>query len=263
VPGVPILAQDHASKVPRNWRRWLWRWGFAPLAGVTFTARAQADPFKAVGIFRQDLPVFEVIEGSTPFVPGDQRAARAETGLDGDPCLLWVGNLDSNKDPLTVLDAMERATAIPNARLHMCYRHAPLLDAVRARAARPRLADRVIFHGEVGYPAIQDYFRAADFLVQASHVEGSGYGVIEALACATTPLVTDIPSFRTITGEGEVGALVPVGDVVALARALETWSLRDRSALRCHARAHFDRRLSFDAIAGQLMVAYDGVRQPA
>jgi len=261
LPSVPILAQDHGTKVPRGWRRWYWRWGFAPLAGVTFTARAQAEAFKTTGILRRDLPVFEVIEGSSPFVPGDQTSARAATGLDGDPCLLWIGNLDSNKDPLMVLEAVERATAIPNARLHMCFRHAPLLDDVRARAASPRLAGRVVLHGEIGYPDIEAYLRAADFLVQASHVEGSGYSLIEALACATTPLVTDIPSFRRITGEGEFGALVPVGNASVLARALETWSLRDRAELRRRAREHFDRRLSFDAIGRQLLFAYEQTRR--
>src|SRR5262245_59804342 len=42
LPRVPILVQDHGTKCPRGWRRWLYRWGFAPIAGATFTARAQA-----------------------------------------------------------------------------------------------------------------------------------------------------------------------------------------------------------------------------
>jgi glycosyltransferase involved in cell wall biosynthesis len=259
-PRVPILSQDHGSKLPRGWRRWLWRWGFAPLAGVTFTARAQGDEFKAAGILQPGLPVFEVVEGSSPFTPGDQAAARVATGLAGDPCVLWVGNLDSNKDPVTVLEAVAAAAeSLPDLRLHMCYRHAPLLAAVRARIAAPALAGRVVLLGEIGYPQIQAHFRAADFLVQASHAEGSGYGVIEALACGTTPLVTDIPSFRRITGGGAFGALVPVGDSGALARAINDWGRRDRSVLRRRAREHFEQNLSFDAIGRQLLYAYHQV----
>ena len=84
--------------------------------------------------------------------------------------------------------------------------------------------------------------------------------LIDALACGTTPLVTDIPSFRRITGEGEFGALVPVGDAAALAAAIRDWSRRDRPELRRRARAHFEREMSLDAIGGQLRVAYDALR---
>ncbi len=258
-PTVPIVAQDHGSALPRRrWRRWVQRWGFRPLAGVMFTAADQAVAFQRAGILRPGLPIFEVVEGSTPFMPGDQEAARAATGLGGDPCLLWVGNLDRNKDPLTVLDAVARALPhLPGLRLYMCFRFSPLLPAVRERlAADAALGAAVRLLGEVGYPGIERQFRAADFLVQASHKEGSGYGVIEALACGTTPLVTDIPSFRVITGQGAAGALVPPGDAAALAAAMRDWSARDRVDLRRRARAHFEHALSFDAIGRQLAAVY-------
>jgi glycosyltransferase involved in cell wall biosynthesis len=262
LPGVPILAQDHGTKCPRGWRRWWYRWGFAPLAGVAFTARAQAQPFVAAGILRLNLPIFEVVEISSPFTPGDQQAARATTGLDGDPCLFWSANLDANKDPLTVLNAVAQATSeLPELRLHMCFRRAPLLDAVRARiTSDAALTARVRLLGDVPYPEIETHYRAADFLVQASHVEGSGGALIDALACGTTPLVTDIPSFRRITGDGEFGALVPTDDAAALATALRHWSRRERTSLRRRAREHFERDLSLDAIGRQLRVAYDALR---
>lgn len=262
LPNVPIVVQDHGTKCPQGWQRWWYRWGFAPLAGVAFTARPQADPFVAAGILRPDLPVFEVIEISSPFTPGDRQAARAATGLDGDPCLFWAGNLDANKDPLTVLDAVSRVTAtLARVRLHMCFRHAPLLDAVRSRiAADPALASRVRLLGEIPYAEIERHYQAADFLVQASHVEGSGGALIDALACGTTPLVTDIPSFRKITADGACGALVPVGNAAALAGAIRDWCGRDRPALRYRARAHFERELSFDAIGRQLCAVYESMR---
>jgi glycosyltransferase involved in cell wall biosynthesis len=258
LPRIPILVQDHGTKCPRGWRRWLYRWGFAPIAGVTFTARPQAEPFTAARVLRADLPVYEVIEGSSPFTPGDRDAARAAAGLDGDPSLLWAGNLDANKDPLTVLDAVSRAARdTPDLRLAMCFRHASLLASVHARVASdPALRARVHLLGAVPYARMEAMLRAADFLIQASHEEGSGYAVIEALACGTTPLVTDIPSFRRITGAGQFGALTPVGDSRALAEAIRDWSRRDRATLRIRAREHFERELSFDAIGAQLYAAY-------
>ena len=260
LPRVPILAQDLATKCPRGWRRWWYRWGFAPLAGVAFTARAQAAPFIAAGVLRREIPIFEVVEISTLFSPGDQRAARARTGLGGDPCLLWVGHLDRNKDPLTALDAVARAVStLPHLQLHMCFRHAPLLDRVRERLDDPALRDRVHLRGAVPHAEIESYFQAADFLLQASHAEGSSGAAIESLASGTTPLVTDIPSFRRIVGDGQYGALAPVGDSAALAAAISDWSARDRPLLRRRAREHFERDLSFDAIGRQLRSAYDQV----
>jgi glycosyltransferase involved in cell wall biosynthesis len=258
LPSVPIVAQDHGSKLRGGWRQKILRWGFGKLTAAIFTAREQAEPFKSAGVLREDLPIFEVLEGSSPFSPGDVLATRARLRLEGDPCLLWLGNLDPNKDPLMVLDAVAHASAsLPKIRLYMCYRNAPLLPVVRQRLADPILATRVTLVGEVPYPGTEAYLQAADFVVQGSHAEGSGFAVIEALACGTTPLVTDIPSFRRITGT--CGALVAPNDVSGLARAIVSWSSRDRAVLRRAARERFERSLSFSAVGRELRSTYQQV----
>jgi glycosyltransferase involved in cell wall biosynthesis len=258
LPGVAVVAQDHGFNVPPGWRRSYYRWGLANLPAVMFCAREQADELKRIDILNHRTRVFEVIEISTPFQPGDRVAARMATGIAGDPCLLWLGNLDANKDPLMVLDAVAlAAAALPTLRLVMCFRYSDLIAEVRGRIATDQtLVDRVTILGEVPYPGIEAYLRAADFLVQGSHREAGGCAVIEALACGTTPLVTDIPSFRRITGEGRFGALAPVGDAAALAHAIVSWSRRDRELLRVSARQHFERTLSFRAVGAQLKEAY-------
>ena len=256
--GVPILIQDHADRpgTSRNpFRRLPQARG---VAGVSFTSRDQAAPFVEAGVLGRDIPVFEILESSTDFAPGDQDAARQETGLDGDPCLIWVGRLASVKDPLTVLQAVsEAAHHLPDVRLWCAYTDAPLLRAVQRRVAEdPRLADRVRLLGAVPHSRVEVLLRAADFLILGSRTEGSGYAVIEALACGTTPLVTDIPAFRRITAGGEVGALSPSGDATAMAAEVVSWAQRDRQALRRRARAHFQRALSFEAIGQDLRGAY-------
>ncbi len=258
---VPILAQDHASYPPSGLRRRLHRWGFHDLSAVAFTAREQAQPFVDAGILRSDLPVFEVVEGSSCFTPGDQAAAREKCGLVGAPCLLWVGRLDGNKNPLTVLDAVDHVLPeMPDLRLWCLYSEAPLLDAVRARLqSSRRLREAVHLVGKVPHHKVEDFYQAADFFVLASRREGSGFSLIEALACGTTPLVTAIPSFRKITGDGEVGELFPVGDARTLARLLSEWARRDGPRLRQSARRHFEQHLSYDAIGRQLLNAYEAL----
>jgi glycosyltransferase involved in cell wall biosynthesis len=258
LPRVPIVAQAHSDSIPSGLLRWYFRLGIEGIDAAMFCARAQGELFKKRGLLPRALPIFEVIEVSTLFEPGEQRSARAKTGLGGDPCLFWLGNLDSNKDPLMVLDAVAlSSTYLPELRLYMAFHHASLVGAVRERVSSdPSLAGRVVLIGELPHNAVETHLQAADFLVQGSHREGAGFGVIEALACGTTPLVTDIPSFRRITDGGRYGALVPVGDSIALAREILAWSRRDRASLRRDARDHFERELSYGAMGRQLRETY-------
>jgi glycosyltransferase involved in cell wall biosynthesis len=257
VPGVPLLVQDHGSVPPAGWRARAWRWAYRSLAGVAFTAREQATPWKHAKILHADLPVFEVLEGSSHFTPGDRRAARDTTNMFGAPCLLWTSRLNVNKDPLTMLAGVEQASrTLPGLRLWCCFGEAPLLDVVKQRIARsPVLAERVVLLGARPHEELELRFRAADFYLQTSHREGSGYSLVEALACGATPLATDIPATRQIVGA--VGSLTPTGDARSLGDAIVAWAARDQPLLRRTARARFDEALTFDAIGRQLRGAYE------
>jgi len=254
--GPPVLVQDHASTAERASA--LMRWGLSKVAGAAFTDAEQAEPFLARKLLRSDLPIFSVPESSTRFTAGDRDVARNACGLYGDPAVLWVGRLQTKKDPLTVLDAVEIAAAArPGLQLWCCFHEAPMLAEVKARvAASPRLASRVHLLGRVDHGTIQTLFRAADIFVSASRFEGSGYALIEAIACGAAPVVSDIPSFRVLTGEGAVGALAPVGDAAAFARALLEVSARPREARRRAVTEYFRRALSFDVVGARLREIY-------
>ncbi len=262
LPEAGLLVQDHADRVPPAGLRGWMRAGLAAADVVTFTAADQAAPFREAGVLPRETRVLEVLESSSWFEPGDRAAARAATGLDGDPSIIWAGHLDANKDPLTALDAVAGlAPSWPGLRLWMVYRTAPLEDAVRARVATdPRLAGRVALLGPRAHDEMEALYQAADLYLSTSRREGSGYALLEALACGTTPVVTDIPSFRRITGDGRVGRLAPVGDAGAFARRLAEVAGGDRAAMRSAVRAHFRTRLSFDAVGRQLRDAYDAAR---
>ena len=257
VRGAPVLVQDHGGVPPKGWRRLAWQWAFRSIGGVAFTTREQAMPWIDAGVLPPTVPVFDVLEGSSSFSPGDQSDARRVTGLVGDPCLLWTSRLDANKDPLMMLDAVERAVPhLPALRLWCCFGQAPLLDAVRARIERSDvLRDRVVLLGTRAHDQMTLLYRAADFYIQTSHREGSGYSLLEALSCGTPAIATNIPPTRRIVGDA--GSLTPVGDSVALAAAIVEWSSRDRADQRRAARARFDSALGFDTIGRELCAAYE------
>jgi glycosyltransferase involved in cell wall biosynthesis len=258
VTHIPIVLQDHASPLPRFWRRGPLRRCAQRIAGVAFCARAQAQPFTAAGVFGPQLPIYEIPESSSRFLPADRRAARAAAQVDGDPLLLWIGHLDDNKDPLTVLDGVAAAVEqLPGLVLACCYVRAPLLAAVQQRIANDqRLRSRVKLLGPVPHERVQLLLQAADLFVLGSHREGSGYSLIEAMACGASPVVTDIPSFRSLTGHGAVGRLWPCGEGAALAAAIVDLAACDQSAERQRVRAHFEAELSFAAVGRKLAAMY-------
>jgi glycosyltransferase involved in cell wall biosynthesis len=264
MPQVPMLLQDHADRVPRLWRRGRWRLAVRAVEGVSFCARAQAEPFVRAKLLPPHVRVFEIPESTSAFLPGDAAAARAATGLHGDPAVLWVGHLDRNKDPLTVLDGVASAAAqLPGLQLWCCYGSAALLPAVQARLALdPALCERVHLLGRVPHERVELLMRAADVFVHGSRRESTGFALIEALATGLRPVVTDIPSLRALTRDGAVGALWPCGDSRALALALRAAAAANGPRARADVRAHFDRELSSAALGRKVVAAYRELAAP-
>jgi glycosyltransferase involved in cell wall biosynthesis len=257
-PRTPILIQDHADRPPRRWRRHRWRRGLAAATAVAFCARAQVTPFERAGLLPAGVAICEVPESSSRFTPGDRAEARRRTGVTGAPALLWVGHLDHNKDPLTVLEGVRRALpCLPGLELWCCYGKSPLMRPLQRRLeADPHLRARVHLLGLVPSSTVQELMRAADLFVLGSHREGSGYALIEALACGLPPIVPDIPSFRVLTGGGSVGRLWSRGDADSLRDALLEMTRRPLPPLRAAARAHFEAEVSFEAVGRKLAAAY-------
>jgi glycosyltransferase involved in cell wall biosynthesis len=227
-----------------------------------FAAGEHATAWRRAGFIAPDQPTYQVMEASTTLQPMARAAARGRCDVRGAPALLWVGRLNANKDPLTVLDGFERSLAdVPAAALTMIYSSDELLSAVRERVEHsPALRGRVRLIGCVPHDHMTAYFSAADLFVLGSHFEGSGYSLMEACACGTVPVVTDIPTFRLLTG-GVAGALWPAGDAAGLARALADVARRDLGAERARLAEYFAREMSWDAIGKRAVEIYERVRR--
>ncbi|ULU23755.1 glycosyltransferase family 4 protein [Dyella terrae] len=255
LPGVPMLLQDHADRVPTWWRRSRWRHWYASARGVVFTANELARPYMSAKLFGASTRLFAIPESTSRFTPGSRAHAWSETGLYGNPCVVWVGHLQSGKDPLTVLaGAAEAAQALPDMQLWCAFGNAPLLSQVQQRiASDPRLRARVHLLGKVPHERVQSLMRAADIFVSGSRAESCGYALLEAMACGVTPVVTRIPSFRALTGE--IGRLWSPGDSNEFAQALIQAAAFPSSPQAV--RAHFERHLSLDAVGQRWVDAYE------
>ena len=79
-------------------------------------------------------------------------------------------------------------------------------------------------------------YTAADLYVSASHEESMGMTLLEALACGTQALCYDATAMPEIV-TAEVGEVVPLGDVAAMAAAVRRLCQTPRDAAACRARA--------------------------
>lgn len=259
-----IVVQNHSDTGPMGRAPLLRLVGAATRGAVDaflFAAAAHVERWRRAGFIGPHQRTYEVMEASTALEPMPRARAEAISGLRGAPAILWVGRLNANKDPLTVVEAFERALpSLPNATLTMLYGAADLARDVGARIDRhPALRDRVRLIGAVAHHDIAAYYSAADLFVVGSHHEGSGYSLIEALACGVAPVVTDIPTFRLLTADGAVGALWRPGDSTDCARAMVAAASRDLSGERALVRAHFADAFSWPAIGRRALAIYRAV----
>jgi glycosyltransferase involved in cell wall biosynthesis len=261
---VAIVVQHHGGDFPIRgsglvgmWQRQRWRNGLAAADAISFTAAEQAEQWRDAGVL-DDQRILSIIEASTSMREVSKERARQAIGATGEPLILWVGRLTSNKDPITVLDGLERALPhLPSAQVMMLFGDDTLLEGVEQRVRdSAALNTHVILTGRVAHDEMPNYYGAADIFVSGSHSEGSGYALIEAMSAGVVPVVTDIPSFRAIAGE--CGERFPVGDPDAFASAL----LRSASQLagsKSETKARFDRELSWSAIANHTVRDYQAV----
>jgi glycosyltransferase involved in cell wall biosynthesis len=259
-----IVVQDHGgihanSSLFRSWgRRFFHAAGLRAADGFLFTAREQAVPWQRARIIGRSQTIYEVPESSTDMGQAPHVLRGEARPLPGRPALLWVGRLNANKDPLTVLRGFEATVrSLPEAELTFVYHDQEILSAVRARVADSALLrPRVHLRGAVDRGALAPLYAGADLFVLGSHHEGSGYALLEALSFGVTPVVTDIPSFRALTGGGRVGALFRPGDDQELADALVRLGNTDLAARRLAVRAHFDRELDWSAVGRKALETY-------
>ncbi|WP_447725138.1 glycosyltransferase family 4 protein [Sphingomonas koreensis] len=255
----PVLVQDHASSAARLAR--LRRWGHARAAAALFTAKAQAEPFLAAGQLPAHAPIFAVPESSSGFEPGDRAEARVQTGVRGDPAILWIGRLDANKDPLTAIEAFRLAREhLPGAELWCAHGTDALLPELQRRlASDPGLARHVHLLGRVPHAQVEQLCRACDILLATSYREGSGYALIEALACGLPPVASDIAPFRALVGDLAASRFAAPGDAPAFAEGLVSLARQAGELDRATVRRHFDAHLAFPVIGRRLVDIYEAI----
>ncbi len=143
------------------------------------------------------------------------------------PVLLAVGRLQIQKDYPTLIRAFAQVRRSRTARLL-------ILGEGRERAALEAQIRELGLEQDISLPGFvpnpYSYMARASLFVLSSRWEGLPTVLIEALCCGAPVVSTDCPSGpQEILRGGKYGRLVPVGDVQALAQAIDA-ALDSRTA---------------------------------
>jgi len=160
--------------------------------------------------------VFVMIES---VVRGADLAHRqSQVACRGSFHLLTVSRLDSEKNPLLLIEAIARLNREQPGAFRLTWiGNGPLEKLTRQRAEELGVADSIDFRGFVPFgPDLLKMYRCADAFVHVSFTEGVPKVLVEALACATPIVATDVGAVRDLLAGGHAGLLVPPGDVDSL-----------------------------------------------
>lgn len=171
-----------------------------------------------------DLKVFH------PYLQSEARR-QLEIPLD-DKMVLFVGRIEPLKGVDTLLHAIQILKESGEMPSEM------LLSVIGGNPTKPRetrhaeleklmilrdelgLSNMVTFLGSRGQETLNRYYAAADVVVMPSQYESFGMVALEAMACGTPVIATDVGGLAQLIKEGETGFLVPNRDSIALAERL-------------------------------------------
>lgn len=138
------------------------------------------------------------------------------------PHILYVGRLVRNKGVEHLIEALRIVVhEIPNVRLSIVGRGF-FEDRLKKLVEDFGLIDNVTFHGYVSEDEKIRLLQSSSLLVMPSLREGSATPVIEAGACGTPAIGTDVTGTRSTIIDGVTGFLVPYGNVAELADKITT-----------------------------------------
>jgi glycosyltransferase involved in cell wall biosynthesis len=119
--------------------------------------------------------------------------------------------------------------------------------------------DAIQLIGKIDHRQLQTWYNAADFFISGSHYEGSGIAACEAMSCGCIPVLTNIISFRRMTGPGKCGLLYEPGNAGDLLSALLKTNEMYIENEREKTLEQFRAELSFEALSKKIETAINSI----
>lgn len=200
-----------------------------------------------------------------------QSDARLTLGFSSDEkVVVYVGRFDPRKGIETLVRAFaqlyNRTEDAPKATLRLVIvggcqpgqADADERSRIETLVTELGIADNTTFAGQVGHDRLPLYYTAADVCVIPSHYEPFGLVAIEAMACGTPVIASNVGGLKFTVVPEETGLLVAPQDIQGFAAAMEQvltqshWSAQVRTQATTWVQENF----SWTGVAAQLSDLY-------
>lgn len=253
LPGRPPFVFCNSGGIsPEHWPR---------DAHVQLVHPAQAEAALAAGADAARCSVLPL--GTDPArsrPPCGRAEARARLGLPRDGLIaLCVASLDRSVKRLDYL--IEEIARPENAEWHLVATGQPTAETAALLALGERLLPGRCALRAAPTREVPLYLAAADVFVLASHGEGFGLALLEAMAAGLPAVVRDLPSLRHILDDpGQLAPLAAAGDLGRALRAARDAGWRARTGLRNAVRAE---SFAWPTLVPRYLALYERVRADA
>lgn len=196
--------------------------------GILAVSAALRDDMIVMGMPADRIRVHHTGVDLDLFQPVDRFREKFALGISG-PLVVSVGTLSTRKGQGLLIDAL---VAMPGVML-VLIGTGPDRAAFERQAALRGVASRVRFAGSLDHAEIARWLGAADAMALPSVSEGLANVWVEALACGTPIVITDVGGAREVVDSPIAGHLV-AADPQAIAGAIENLiaNPRDPQAVR-------------------------------
>ncbi|MCC6567748.1 MAG: glycosyltransferase [Anaerolineales bacterium] len=204
-------------------------------------------------------------------IPADE--ARAYIGLKPeDRMILFVGRIEPLKGVDTLLEAMSCLQMKESRPVHLAIiggDPAASPEEMNAEMARLKnlcevlgLDQSVVFLGVRDQDKLSYYYSAAEVVVMPSHYESFGMVALEAMACGTPVIASEVGGLAYLVRDGETGFTIPAEEPETLCEKL-SWLLNDDEL---HAKmsaqaAAYAQDYAWEKIARQILEVYVGLEK--
>jgi D-inositol-3-phosphate glycosyltransferase len=202
-------------------------------------------------------------------IPADE--ARTYIGLKPDDrMILFVGRIEPLKGVDTLLEAMSCLQLKEKKRVHLAIIGGePDADPETMTAEMARLMNlcevlgldqSVVFLGKRDQDKLPYYYSAAEVVVMPSQYESFGMVALEAMACGTPVVASEVGGLAYLVRDGETGFTIPAEEPETLCDKL-SWLLTEdelRQKMGFQAAAHAQ-NYAWEKIAKQIVEVYDGL----
>ena len=202
-------------------------------------------------------------------IPADE--AKMYVGLKPDDhMVLFVGRIEPLKGVDTLIQAMSCVQLKQDQPVHLAIiggDPAASPQEMSAEMARlQKLCDdlavgqTVVFLGKRDQDKLPYYYSAAQLLVMPSHYESFGMVALEAMACGTPVIASEVGGLAYLVRDGETGFTIPDQDPEALCEKI-SWLLNDHDLHKTMSQraVEYAQDYAWEKIANQILGVYEGL----